>query len=349
MTTSLANFVLAHHDCELLVPGIKEPWLFSRDPAAAAKYLDGRIAADSQPRAYLDASTSYSVAIDALRAIRATGVDYRVMLCLRNQFDRLVSAYKYYRALLTIPLEELDRGPAEPEALAALGRRPRLKDSFLRTVARCYFRAFGRLPHELTGPDLGLWMADEARAAPAHWLAPAAGRYFGTANVIAAVGGAAVSPAMAADIDRECELLARQSLSQRVLHEMRYMKAHGRGPWISILSISFYAPIVRALLSAVDPRNVLLLSMEDAVRNAGLAGAIAGFAGCGLRDPAARARFPSSNDTALQAPLVGSGDLQRAELLLGEGLRADSAQVGEAVNGCPGLDLTQFNTQALYH
>ena len=126
MTTSLAIYVRSGYDCDLLVLGIKEPWIFSSDPAEADRILRHRRASSPGNRMFLDASTSYAPSPAALNAIVTDGLDYRVIVCLRNQFERTVSAYKYYRAIMTIALDVLDPGPDAPQVLAALGRTPGL-------------------------------------------------------------------------------------------------------------------------------------------------------------------------------------------------------------------------------
>ena len=101
-------------------------------------------------------------------------------------------------------------------------------------------------------------------------------------------------------------------------------------------------------LDAVDPGRLLLLSMERAARDTGLADDIAAFAQCRLRAGRTPTPFPASNDTALQEALVEKSDLRRTELLLAEGWRADTEQLSGIVAGCPGLDSSRFSTQALY-
>lgn len=350
MTTSLAGYLLAGHDCELLVSGIKEPWIFSNDRVAAAHLLAQRVAARPETRMFLDASTSYGSSSEALNAIVSTGIDYRIMVCLRNQFDRTVSAYKYYRALLTIPINEqfdsLRTESEEPPLLAALGRAPRLVNSFLRTGARCYFRAFGKLPIEMGGPDLSLWMADADEGVPAHFVALPVGKYFGTANMVAVSGADRVKPALIDEADRECALIATQTLPERIMHELRVLRRRGEFPCVSILANSFFCPIIVQLLQIVDPARVLLLSMEGAADAASLSPTLVRFLGGAER--VSDLVFPRSNDTAGHASLLDARQLRWAELLIRDGLLADTAAMQDTVARHPSLDLSLFNPDALY-
>ncbi len=351
MTTSLASYLLANHGCDLLVRGIKEPWMFSNDRDEAARLLAHRVAACPQARMFLDASTSYGSSAEALQAIASAGIDYRIVVCLRNQFDRTVSAYKYYRALLTLRIDEgidaLQSESGEPPLLAALGRAPRLANSFLRTGAQCYFRAFGKLPTEMGGPDLGLWMAEANEGVPAHFVAPPVGKYFGTANMVAVSGADRVQPAAVDEADRECALIAAQSLPERIMHELRVLKQRGAFPCVSILSNSFFGPVIAQLLQIVDPARVLLVSMETAAGATELAPNMARFLGGPA--PATDSAFPRSNDTAGHASLVDARQLRRAELLIRDGLLADTAALRDAVGRHRTLDLSLFNPDRLYH
>ena len=95
-TTSLAQWLVDAGLCDGFVEGIKEPALFSSDPSRALERWErerGR-----HDRWLLDASVAYVWSDAALDAI-ATLPDYRVVVCLRDQFERMVSAYRWYRAL----------------------------------------------------------------------------------------------------------------------------------------------------------------------------------------------------------------------------------------------------------
>ena len=56
MTTALASYLTRGGYCELLVEGVKEPWLFSSDLAAARRVVADRAGTVGPKRIFLDAS-----------------------------------------------------------------------------------------------------------------------------------------------------------------------------------------------------------------------------------------------------------------------------------------------------
>jgi hypothetical protein len=335
MTTSLATYVRAVFDCDLLVHNVKEPHIFTSDPQEAMRILGARTAANPGTRLFLDASTSYLPSPDTLRAIAGAGIDYRVIVCLRDQFDRTLSAYKYYRRLMTIAIEDCVIGSDAPPALAALAREPRLAGSYLCAGAACYYRAFGRLPTDFSGPDLGLWMAQGGDGVPAKFMQPPPGRYSGTHIMNVVLGRSRMTPDAVADSDRECGLLAGQSFPARVLYELRRLRSQGSYPSQSVLGNSYFAPMLEGLFEAMDPARVLLLSMEAAAGSPQLAAILAKFVDC--RPVAPQTAFPKSNDTSREEESVPAADRRRAELLLRNGFAEDTAGVRKLVARLPRL------------
>ena len=100
MTTSLATYLVDNLQCSLLVEGVKEPNAFL-DLSAPTLVKQ----AVGWP---LDASVVYIVKPEALRAIRATVEDYRIIVCMRDQVERTVSAFAYYKSSITHPDDSLN-------------------------------------------------------------------------------------------------------------------------------------------------------------------------------------------------------------------------------------------------
>ena len=99
LTSSLAAHFVENGYCSLLVDGIKEPKIFSSDSSLAAALLRRKTSRDAGW--LLDASVNYVLNPKAHAAILSTVEDYRVIVCLRDQFERTVSAYKLYQSLFT--------------------------------------------------------------------------------------------------------------------------------------------------------------------------------------------------------------------------------------------------------
>lgn len=89
-TTSLAEWMVAQGLADYRVAGEKEPYLYANDEAHPA-----RVTVSNLP--LLDASVSYAGNPDAIR--RLPQYDTQIILCLRNQLDRIWSAYKMCRLL----------------------------------------------------------------------------------------------------------------------------------------------------------------------------------------------------------------------------------------------------------
>ncbi len=117
MTSSLASYLVDNHFCSLLVRGVKEPHAFL-DPSAPLllKRANGVWT--------LDASVAYIVKPEALHAIRDTVEDYRIIVCMRNQVERTVSAFAYYKSSLLHPRDSLDLVFGDARTQARLASDP---------------------------------------------------------------------------------------------------------------------------------------------------------------------------------------------------------------------------------
>jgi len=130
-TTSLASYLVAA-GIPLLVPGVKEPYLFLFDEA------DGVVARSSGLT--LDGSVVYALRPDALKRIIDTVADYRIIVCLRNQIERTVSAWACYHSALEPTDEALRNTYGDAETRRQLARDP-LMPTHLRRAS------FGRYTH----------------------------------------------------------------------------------------------------------------------------------------------------------------------------------------------------------
>jgi hypothetical protein len=84
-TTALAEWMVVNGLAEYRVPGVKEPYLYSSDELHPARFRLGNLP-------LLDASVGYACDPGAVR--RLPEYDTRIVLCLRNQFERTWSSYK---------------------------------------------------------------------------------------------------------------------------------------------------------------------------------------------------------------------------------------------------------------
>lgn len=88
-TTSLAHWLVTNGLAEYRVPGVKEPGSYALGPVPGS---------DLPPHGVLlDATVGYAFNWQAIARMPAHNT--KVVLCLRNSFDRCFSAYKYYQAI----------------------------------------------------------------------------------------------------------------------------------------------------------------------------------------------------------------------------------------------------------
>lgn len=89
-TTSLADWFVSNGIAEYRIPGIKEPYSYAAGDVSVNHGL-------APPGVLLDASVGYSVNPKAIA--RMPEHNTKIILCLRNQFDRCFSAYRFYQAI----------------------------------------------------------------------------------------------------------------------------------------------------------------------------------------------------------------------------------------------------------
>ena len=120
-TTALSEWMVVNGLAEDRVPGEKEPYLFSNDEAHPARLRSGDLP-------LLDASVGY--ATDPAAVQRLPEHDTRLVLCLRNQFDRMWSTYKMFK------IDRMDTPQVRDYFLSfqaqgnSTGRKPRDSDDF---------------------------------------------------------------------------------------------------------------------------------------------------------------------------------------------------------------------------
>lgn len=96
-TTALADWFISNGLAEYRVPGVKEPYSYAR--ACASQGTD---AGEQRSGVLLDASVGYAFNPAAISRMPKT--DTRIIVCLRNHFDRCYSVYSSWRVIA-------ERGP----------------------------------------------------------------------------------------------------------------------------------------------------------------------------------------------------------------------------------------------
>ena len=131
-TTALSDWMLTNGLVEDRVPGVKEPYLYANDQPHAMKTRTSALP-------LLDASVGYASDPTAIQRLPEHGT--RIVLCLRNQFERLWSSY---RMMNVVGIEDLQVEGYFSQANAARNRqRGAMKSAavvgFYQDVYRKYF------------------------------------------------------------------------------------------------------------------------------------------------------------------------------------------------------------------
>lgn len=138
-TTALADWMLANGLVEDRVPGMKEPYLYANDEAHPL-----RIRTSNLP--LLDASVGY--AQDPACVRRLPEYDTRIVICLRNPFERFWSAYKM-RKVLGVKHEAADNYFADSQTTRAAAHHLKGAAGALRFTHNAYKKYFPRRSHAI--------------------------------------------------------------------------------------------------------------------------------------------------------------------------------------------------------
>jgi hypothetical protein len=96
-TTSLANYLVNNKMAAPLVPNIKEARLFKKFRALIYKNIDRNLMMSNRVP-LLEASVSSLEDPNYLQMIDQIAKEYKIIVCLRNQFERTVSAFNFYKS-----------------------------------------------------------------------------------------------------------------------------------------------------------------------------------------------------------------------------------------------------------
>jgi len=309
MTTSLSAYLLESNRCSLLVSGIKEPSIFSSDPALAVMLVE-RETRRRPGQWLLDASVDYVMNPSAVRAIANTVDDYRVIVCLRNRLQRTVSAFAYYKAL---------------------------------HVRKACAATLYSYPNSLKFGDAairGQWANDPL--APSMLRTESLGRYAFTAINGSVRGLAAGDPRLDA-VDDEVERFRSASLPSVILREFRHYRREGSFPQLSILMFSYFTWGLENVLSKLDRARVQVVTLQERTCREALKSRIGEF--LGLDD--LPTNLPKTNDSGAFGGGVSDHDVLMAENMLRESFKIDAESLSNLFASYSDLNLSLFSSEAL--
>ncbi len=351
MTSALAAYLVENGYCDLLVGGIKEPSVFYGHVPLARKLLAAR-RSNGAGRPYLDASVSYIINPAALREIAASCPEAKIIICLRDPFQRILSAFRYYKALHALTIGDAqallhsgalpDGTPIPPELLNM--RLP--ASSWVMMLWLKHFQAFHALLDWRTERRVDEEVLAMGDLAPRFLLDPPVGKHLFTAVVAAVEGltpGTAASDARVASLDSEIEAFARASLPQVVLRELRHQRDHGALPGLSILRNSFFSYPLANALEIFPPSQIMLASMDRLSGEAAMDERMRDFL-CVAPGTAPQQGFRRVNDTARYTGMLNPRDEAAAATVLREALREDGERMRELLARHPGIDLSLYRT-----
>jgi hypothetical protein len=309
-TTSLAAYLTSGGFARNLVDGVKEPGVFSIEPALAREIFVQRTA-DAPGVWHLDASVDYVLNEAAIAAITRNVEDYRIVVCMRNQFARTQSGYRMYRTVMSA-------APTDANLTSQTGQL-RFGSATLRRTA------------------------GEKSLTPAFLKGPVLGNYVYTA-MMAKLRGIDRDGDGIARIDEAFERFLRRTLSEQIVAEFRHIRRNGgHFPEMSVLANSYFASWIPRLLQLVDPRKVAVVTLDDEGVRCRLHEAMCKFIGLDGGD----VQFPHENMRSDREP-IGERDLALARELMDQSLSGDSRQVVDLIGRTPALNTTLFAESALY-
>ncbi len=345
MTTSLANYLTDNRYCNMLVDGIKEPGIFYGHQDLANQIVSRRTK-DGAGSLFLDASVSYVTYPPALRAIAQTCTQARIIVCLRAPFQRMLSAYRYYKALHVQPMGDaariLDRGHLDdgtpiPRQLLEL-TVPR--DSWVATLALMYFQAFGTVADGLTEDYETL---AKNKSAPAYLSRPPMGRYLFSALVAALE---AIDPVTLngktrlEQLDRNVERFNQASLPEIILYELRKQRRDGSLPELSIVRNSFFSYALASVLEIFEPSQVMVATMDHLPGESAMDARLREF--LRVEKKSAHVPFSRSNDTSGYKNIPTPVEINQAGSILENAFREDTRRVHDLLANHPGVDLSLY-------
>ena len=137
-TTALSEWMVVNGLAEDRVPGEKEPYLYANDEPHAARSRKASLP-------LLDASAGY--AFDPATVQRLPQHDTRLVLCLRNGFERMWSFYKMFKLDSLGGDQARDYFSSYQSEHSGTGRAPRETSTFSATVIRICQAYFPRRLH----------------------------------------------------------------------------------------------------------------------------------------------------------------------------------------------------------
>ena len=311
MTTSLASYLINAGFAEQLVVGLKEPAVFSADRPRAREIVAHR-SMQSPGRWLLDGSVDYVQSDEAVDAIVETVKDHRIFVCLRNQLERTASAYLMYMRF----------GTRKSDEAAITG-----------------------WPASLRFGDVGLRRSARTDAhAPSGLLDPVLGRYIFT-SIVSKQWRLQPGDGRIGDVDAEVERFSHMSLPARVADELRHFRRSGRFPLISVLSLSYFAPLMKRLLTRVEPHRISVCTLGERSAQSALEGRLQEM----LQIQGHRHGMEFPRDHARESNgLVCAREVDLIRDVLDSSFGEDTRQVIDLLQAYPQVDTSLFRASALY-
>ena len=243
-TTALADHLVVGEFCRYLVPGTKEPRLLAFAPDVLARLMQEHAEADFE-ELWLESSVDNILQLDQLREIAGSGGEFRVIVCLRNQLERTISAYRFYR--------DINGRKLDAESMARIGERVKL---------------------ESRGEHVRLVNGDKA---PEYLRRPLPlGHYFHSAWNHQAAPDAEWAALLEA-FDLEVAGVLSRSFLRQLQHEIATYRSEHCFPKCNVLNFSYYTYHLTRLFETVAPEKIMIISSRGFKDSAALNAALVRF------------------------------------------------------------------------
>jgi hypothetical protein len=308
-TTSLADFLVRSGYCSYMVPHQKEPRLFRGAPGIMTKVMKQH-AASASDEIWLTASVENIWQLSGLFDICDHAGEYRALILIRNQFDRMVSAFRFYR--------EVNCRPLDAELRASICER------FDWGHSGSYFRNGEKLPRYLRKePPLG------------HYFHSIFNNLDGEEKQL---------ESLRTVFDQQVQAFLRRNLLAQINYETQHWMAQGSFPELTVVGPSYYATAVDRALSILDPSKVMIVSSSRISEKYGLKRKLADFLGV---EPSAQDILPGRlNQTCGED--IPEEMLVEARTFLAQSFAEDSRDLLDVLAAHPGVDLSLFDPESLF-
>lgn len=311
-TTALTQHLVRSGYGKYLVSQVeKESRIMLRAPILAGNLLRTHAAEDFE-EIWIDGTVENIKHPSCMMTIAENAGDYRVIVCVRNQLNRLVSAFQFYKFINSYKMNHPD--PNLRNALAEL-------------------RVFA---------DDAQMLAN-GQPVPRALLMPFPKNHYFHSCILSQDRYEKLRLSRLDFFDEEIEKFKKRSLMEQLLKEIRWQSENGNWEPFSLLANSTYNISVRRMLKILDPKKTMVISTPY-LNSPNLNLHLADFLGV---EPEHNYALEPANVTG--HTMVSQEEIDQVETILSSLFARDTQSLVQTFEEFPGVNLSLFDVSHLYH